>query len=394
MHNRLRQRQPRLRQSDHGHGLHMRAINQVRAAGSIQAAVERGLIRGGIMHALVTRKVPFVLAGDGAVINEDEWNSRPGGIRRYSGTKPEMIPGTGAPSSTIAQAQMIIARMQDIAGIHDVSQGKNPAGVRAGKAISALQGQDSQRLDSVMERRDRGWARVGRMILQTVRQFANEARIIGICGADRSWKSITFDGDMLEGARRETGVDYFNVRVTASGMGRSRSAQLDVLQTLLQYGVLQPQTVQDDREQILRTVRFGRTQENADPREEARNVQVDELMKMQFGQVVHPLIGDVHEEHKKEIERFEQTARFRELPPEIQALIHSHWVEHAEMQGQKAAETKLLIERGAMSAMQRLAPQGLPTVPGAAPQTVQAGPPMQVGNGRMMQPPGQNGLAF
>lgn len=49
--------------ADHGHGLHMRAINQVRAAGSIQAAVDQGLIQGGIMHALVTGKVPFVLAG-------------------------------------------------------------------------------------------------------------------------------------------------------------------------------------------------------------------------------------------------------------------------------------------------------------------------------------------
>jgi lysine-ketoglutarate reductase/saccharopine dehydrogenase-like protein (TIGR00300 family) len=46
-----------------GHGLHMRAINRVRAVGSIGRAVETGLIRSGIMHALVTGKVPFVLAG-------------------------------------------------------------------------------------------------------------------------------------------------------------------------------------------------------------------------------------------------------------------------------------------------------------------------------------------
>jgi lysine-ketoglutarate reductase/saccharopine dehydrogenase-like protein (TIGR00300 family) len=46
-----------------GHGLHMRAINRVRAAGSIERAVETGLIKSGIMHALVTQRVPFVLAG-------------------------------------------------------------------------------------------------------------------------------------------------------------------------------------------------------------------------------------------------------------------------------------------------------------------------------------------
>ncbi len=46
-----------------GHGLHMRAINKVRAAGSIAAAVADGTIRDGIMHALVTTNTPFVLTG-------------------------------------------------------------------------------------------------------------------------------------------------------------------------------------------------------------------------------------------------------------------------------------------------------------------------------------------
>ena len=46
-----------------GHGLHMRAINMVRAAGSIANAVERGIIKDGIMHACVVSNVPFVLTG-------------------------------------------------------------------------------------------------------------------------------------------------------------------------------------------------------------------------------------------------------------------------------------------------------------------------------------------
>ena len=46
-----------------GHGLHMRAINRVRAAGSIAQAVEQGIVTNGIMHACVTRGVPFVLCG-------------------------------------------------------------------------------------------------------------------------------------------------------------------------------------------------------------------------------------------------------------------------------------------------------------------------------------------
>lgn len=46
-----------------GHSHHMRAINAVRAAGDIPTAVRNGVVTGGLMHALVTHDVPFILAG-------------------------------------------------------------------------------------------------------------------------------------------------------------------------------------------------------------------------------------------------------------------------------------------------------------------------------------------
>jgi lysine-ketoglutarate reductase/saccharopine dehydrogenase-like protein (TIGR00300 family) len=46
-----------------GHGLHMRAINKVRAAGSIAAAVDEGIITDGIMYSCVRHGIPFVLTG-------------------------------------------------------------------------------------------------------------------------------------------------------------------------------------------------------------------------------------------------------------------------------------------------------------------------------------------
>lgn len=46
-----------------GHSAHMRAINAVRRAGSIAAAVKAGIVTGGIMHACVVEGVPFVLGG-------------------------------------------------------------------------------------------------------------------------------------------------------------------------------------------------------------------------------------------------------------------------------------------------------------------------------------------
>ena len=47
----------------HGHEHHIRAINKIRRAGSIQAAVEQGVLTGGVMHALVQAGKTFVLVG-------------------------------------------------------------------------------------------------------------------------------------------------------------------------------------------------------------------------------------------------------------------------------------------------------------------------------------------
>ena len=46
-----------------GHGLHMRAINKVRGAGSIANAVQQGIVKDGIMYSCVVHDVPFVLTG-------------------------------------------------------------------------------------------------------------------------------------------------------------------------------------------------------------------------------------------------------------------------------------------------------------------------------------------
>jgi len=46
-----------------GHEHHLRAINRVRACGSIAQAVERGVVDRGLFYELVKAGVPFVLAG-------------------------------------------------------------------------------------------------------------------------------------------------------------------------------------------------------------------------------------------------------------------------------------------------------------------------------------------
>jgi lysine-ketoglutarate reductase/saccharopine dehydrogenase-like protein (TIGR00300 family) len=48
---------------EHGHEHHIRAINTIRKAGSIAAAVEQDVLTAGIMHALVKHRKQYVLVG-------------------------------------------------------------------------------------------------------------------------------------------------------------------------------------------------------------------------------------------------------------------------------------------------------------------------------------------
>jgi lysine-ketoglutarate reductase/saccharopine dehydrogenase-like protein (TIGR00300 family) len=48
---------------EHGHEHHIRAINRIRKAGSIAAAVDDGVLTDGVMHAMVKAGRPFILVG-------------------------------------------------------------------------------------------------------------------------------------------------------------------------------------------------------------------------------------------------------------------------------------------------------------------------------------------
>ncbi len=51
------------RPAEEGHEHHLRSINRIRRLGSISQAVDAGVLTAGIMHEVVKRGIPFVLAG-------------------------------------------------------------------------------------------------------------------------------------------------------------------------------------------------------------------------------------------------------------------------------------------------------------------------------------------
>ena len=98
-----------------GHANHLRVINEVRRAGSIAAAVEAGLVTGGVMHACVRTGTQFLL----------------GGSIRDDGPLPDVV------SDTVAYADAMRAALPGVAvalmlasTLHAIATGNClPAGV-------------------------------------------------------------------------------------------------------------------------------------------------------------------------------------------------------------------------------------------------------------------------
>lgn len=49
--------------TEEGHEHHLRAINTIRRLGGMRKAIERGVLKSGIMYEIIKHKIPFVLAG-------------------------------------------------------------------------------------------------------------------------------------------------------------------------------------------------------------------------------------------------------------------------------------------------------------------------------------------
>jgi lysine-ketoglutarate reductase/saccharopine dehydrogenase-like protein (TIGR00300 family) len=48
---------------EEGHVHHLRTVNRIRAAGGIRGAIERGMLRGGVMYEAYSKNIPVVLCG-------------------------------------------------------------------------------------------------------------------------------------------------------------------------------------------------------------------------------------------------------------------------------------------------------------------------------------------
>lgn len=98
-----------------------------------------------------------------------------------------------------------IAEMKDTAGNRDVNQGGVGSGVTAAAAIAALQEAGNKTSRDMIAASFRAHCRVSELVIELMRQFYDERRLVRVTGPDGAWRFVEFSGaDAL--AERPAGV--------------------------------------------------------------------------------------------------------------------------------------------------------------------------------------------
>lgn len=135
---------------------------------------------------------PPVIADSNSGIDWKNWFNRPGAILWKSpGTDVHWMQAPTVPSGLLESIQLGRMDVDVVTGVHDVTQGRKPAGVTAATAIMELQDAAQGRMRLKIRNMENGVQRLGRCILDLVQDYYTTPRTVRTIG--QSGKAEFFD---------------------------------------------------------------------------------------------------------------------------------------------------------------------------------------------------------
>lgn len=233
--------------------------------------------------------------------------------------KPEQADIKPLPNFVWQNILQIRAEINDIFGIHDVSQAKVPSGIRSGLAISYLQEQDDSQLGPTFALMQEGYAEVGHQLLEIASKFYIEKRLLSITGREYEAEVLEFKGNMLKG---NTDVEV----EVGSMMPFSKVARQQFGMDLWKNGII------TDRAKMLRLLEFTNEQNlYEDTRLDEANANM-ENRAMKEGEDSVSREWDNHAIHLQSHKTFQKDREFIKLSKMVQQRFKLHIDGHEQLQ--------------------------------------------------------------
>jgi len=243
---------------------------------------------------------------------------------------PQFLVPPNMPAYVDQRLQRILESMNEISGLHEVSNASVPTGVTAASAINLLQEADDTRIGPEVQDMEFSLGEAGTKLARLLARYVSDERILRIAGEDESWDIFAFRGTMMG---EEPTVEC----QAGSAMPRSKAAKqaamLEVLQTMFQYGLVPDQRdlrkFFADYEVGALDALFGglTTTEQQIQRENRR---------MSQGEAVEINAYDEDQEHIDGHEEVQRSAGYASWPPEAKQLMEMHVSAHREKLAKQA----------------------------------------------------------
>lgn len=266
-------------------------------------------------------------------------------------------------------AQMVEGAFQQIAGQTEAATGAVPPGVTSAAAISLLQEQSTTIISPDIEALERAIGLVGQAVIELIAEYYSTERVTVITGPDGIVDVDTFRASATFKVPRISVVPNSTL---PRSMAARQAAIRDTLNLLLQYGVpMQKSAVA----KALKDMQVGGVE--ALVGSTTGGVTQAQREWVDFLRDVDPVVNEIDDDHMH-IDTHEDSAqveRFRQLPPERQAV----WLQHiAQHKGSAVRKQQQDAAMAAMAAGPPAIPGGLPTpgvVPGAPAANIIQGMP-------------------
>jgi len=249
--------------------------------------------------------------------------------------------------------------MEDIVGVHDVSNAQVPGRVESGSAIGMLQDSDDSRLAELLRTIATAITDGYYQQLMLARQFHNKEQIV---------TSYSLDGiaevNKFLGTKMDPGM-HINVQM-GTGLSTNRAARMQQAMTLWQNQIV---TNNEQIAEMLDVPISSIAPDNAFDIRLARN----ENYTMADGNPVTPNSWDNHDIHRREHNNYRKTHEFLALDEQIKAMFEFHVSMHDQLEIAQLGEQMKIQQMAGMVAQGvgfQQASQILATVSGG-----QGGPP-------------------
>lgn len=256
----------------------------------------------------------------GAGIHQEAMDDTSGELVEYDvvptapdGGRPQPIQTPMIPQYAYTEEDRMVAAMNDVAGISDVSQGKLPSASIPALGMQILQEADQRRLGVVVDADEHAWAQVGNLILKYAQKYYTEPRLLKVASGS-SWMVKDFTGADL---RDNTDV----IVVPGSTLPNSLTLERNNIMNLYQTGFLGPVNDPTTIEKALGMMQYGHLAE-AWKTINLKQAQVKKVIEaIEQGMWVVPNEFDDAAFWFKELNDYRLSDKFQKLTPQSQQLL-------------------------------------------------------------------------